>query len=353
MVERALEARALRVENRRLAAEKRSGAASSASRGRCAGCSRRRRASRRATSPCSCAARPAPARSSSPSSSTPRAGARDEPLVRFNCAALPAELADAELFGHVRGAFTGADQQPARLLRPGRRRHADPRRGRRAAARRSRPSCCARSRRARSSRSAPGRIEQGQRPRRRGDQPRPRRRRQGGPFREDLYYRLAVVELVVPPLRDRKDDIPALAEEFAAATASGSASAGIQLSPADFAALVPPTGRATCASSRTPSPGWWRSANVPRSPEPRLGASPPPSRAASTAPPRGSLPARAGRGARARAGHPDPGCRGRQPVRGRTATRAQPRIRSSTGCTSTGSSAGARARSEPLDPGSV
>src|SRR5256885_15715592 len=32
------------------------------------------------------------------------------PLVRFNCAAIPDELAEAELFGHTRGAFSGADR---------------------------------------------------------------------------------------------------------------------------------------------------------------------------------------------------------------------------------------------------
>jgi transcriptional regulator with PAS, ATPase and Fis domain len=35
-----------------------------------------------------------------------------------------------------------------------------------------------------------------------------------GTFREDLFYRLNVIHIVVPPLRDRREDIPVLAHQF-------------------------------------------------------------------------------------------------------------------------------------------
>lgn len=139
---------------------------------------------------------------------------REMPLVRVNCAALPETLIESELFGHVRGAFTGAVSNKkgrfaladggtifldeigtislsvqAKLLRVLQEREFEPLGSERtvkvdvrviAATNRDLRQLTA-----------------------------------DGKFQEDLYYRLNVIPLAMPALRDRREDIPPLIEYFA------------------------------------------------------------------------------------------------------------------------------------------
>ena len=59
-----------------------------------------------------------------------------------------------------------------------------------------------------------------------------------GDFREDLYYRLKVVTLTIPPLRERREDIPALAETFVAELCAAEGRPAIPISPAAMKTLV-------------------------------------------------------------------------------------------------------------------
>ena len=125
----------------------------------------------------------------------------DKPFIRFNAAAIPAELAEAELFGHMKGAFTGAHAARARLLPAGRQGHALHRRDRRAAAGDAGEDPARHPVRRGAARRRPRRERR--RPPRRRDQSRSRCRGQGRPIPEDLFYRLNVVPIRVPPLRER------------------------------------------------------------------------------------------------------------------------------------------------------
>ena len=139
---------------------------------------------------------------------------RKRPFIQVNCGALPAGLVESELFGHEKGAFTGAaSRQLGRFeLADGGTLFLDeigdlP---------------------LESQRVLLHILEENALTRVGGQQPVPvdvrviaatnrdlRRAIQEGAFREDLFYRLSVFTLELPPLRQRQEDIPALAVHFA------------------------------------------------------------------------------------------------------------------------------------------
>ncbi len=178
---------------------------------------------------------------------------RERPMVALNCGAMPETLLESELFGHMRGAFTGADTNKKGLLEVAEKgtifldeigemspvmqvkllRVLQERRFRRV-----------------------GGLEELQADIRviaATNQDLTRAVAEGR-FREDLYYRINVIPIVLPPLRDRREDIPLLAEHFLAKYAEQMAKGDRRdLARRHGTARSTTTGRATSASSKTSS----------------------------------------------------------------------------------------------------
>jgi DNA-binding NtrC family response regulator len=230
------------------------------------------------------------------------------PFVAVNCAAIPSALLESELFGHVRGAFTGAVAErrgafrdatggtlfldeigdmglatQAKILRAVQEREVAPLGGR--------PVRIDVRIIAATHRDLPARVRE-------------------GAFREDLFYRLAVVPIHLPPLRDRLADVVPLAEHFLALLPGG------RRLGADAAARL--LGQPWPGNARELRNAMERAAALSR--DPVIGAAAVGQGAGAT----GSRPARRHRPARTHDDHPRPGRLRRQPDRGGAPARHQP-----------------------------
>ncbi|UQZ91221.1 two-component system response regulator [Deltaproteobacteria bacterium Smac51] len=142
-----------------------------------------------------------------------RSGRADQPFITINCAALAENLLEAELFGHEKGAFTGAERR-----REGRLKAADGGTVFLDEIGETSPALQAKLLRA---------IQEGEIQPLGSDETEKVDVRflaatnrdlqtevAAGRFREDLYWRLNVVNIKIPPLRERAEDLPALAQYF-------------------------------------------------------------------------------------------------------------------------------------------
>ncbi len=137
-----------------------------------------------------------------------------KPFVAVSCAALAETLLESELFGHEKGAFTGADQQKRGKFETGRRRHDLPGRNRRHLAQAAGgPAARAAGAHAFTAWADPRKCSVDVRVIA-ATHVNLQQAVAEGKFRDDLYYRLNVIEIRIPPLRDRREDIPLLARHF-------------------------------------------------------------------------------------------------------------------------------------------
>jgi two-component system response regulator AtoC len=159
------------------------------------------------------------------------------PFVAVNCAAIPAQLLESELFGHERGAFTDARQKKQGLLelardgtlfldevsslpldlQPKLLRALEERRVRRVGGFDEIEIRC----RVTAASNVP--LEE---------------LVEGGLFREDLFYRLNVLRIVIPPLRQRGDDVAILCRHFLAELAAAHGTPSARITPSAAARLA-------------------------------------------------------------------------------------------------------------------